>query len=365
MCDSSIEVSDTLRLVKDPLVSVIMVTYNHERYLAEAIEGVVRQQTSFPIELLIGDDCSTDGTRKVALDYQMRFPELIRVVVSAQNVGAGKNFARLIAASRGKYMAFCEGDDFWHRPDKLSRQVAALEADPCVSMVCSNHRLLSDAGHVLKEHYHRPLNTFGEQLYYDDLVLGKSSVSTLTVCARRTLVQAAFRESPQCRDARFLMGDLPLWLELSRSGKVHYLPESLASYRLSLNSATRSKDPSWSRKFAMSVYEVRYQFLEIHPLRAGLAETREQQAKLTRRCLFEAAIVGKGNIAALQIRRLRKIPGALQIQSCLLYVLAYVPIARRISIPILNSLQRKGRRLITIPIRNIATVLGILRTPDK
>jgi len=128
MHDSSFEVSDSLRLVRDPLVSVIMVTYNHERYLAEAIEGVVRQEASFPIELLIGEDCSTDGTREIALTYQRRFPEMIRVITSAQNVGMHRNGARLMAADRGKYVAFCEGDDFWTSPHKLQWQVEILDA---------------------------------------------------------------------------------------------------------------------------------------------------------------------------------------------------------------------------------------------
>src|ERR1039458_1989546 len=117
------ESSDSARLVTNPVVSVIMVTYKHERYLAEAIEGVIRQKTSFPVELLIGEDCSTDGTREIALSYQKRVPEMIRVITSEKNVGMHENFARLIVAARGKYIAFCDGDDFWHRPDKLCRQI--------------------------------------------------------------------------------------------------------------------------------------------------------------------------------------------------------------------------------------------------
>src|ERR1039458_10809109 len=95
------ESSDSARLVTNPVVSVIMVTYKHERYLAEAIEGVIRQKTSFPVELLIGEYCSTDATREIALSYQKRFPEMIRVITSEHNVGAHENFVRLIAAAHG------------------------------------------------------------------------------------------------------------------------------------------------------------------------------------------------------------------------------------------------------------------------
>jgi glycosyltransferase involved in cell wall biosynthesis len=341
-----------------------MLTYNHERYLAEAVEGVIRQQASFPIELLIGEDCSTDGTREVALGYHKRFPEIIRVITSEQNVGMHQNAARVIAAARGKYIAFCEGDDFWHRPDKLQRQVEDLEAHPCASMVCSDHRVVSDAGCVLMEHYYGQLNTLGMRLHYDDLVLGRAGISTLTVCARRTLVQAASRESLQCRDHTFLLGDLPLWLELSRSGMVDYLPEPLASYRLSLSSATRSQDPLWSRKFAMSVCEVRYQFLEKYSLHAGLAETREKQAALAREILFGAAIIGETMTAKTQVRRLKRLPGSLHIQDYFLYVLARLPMARRIGLVVEKNLQGVCRRRIAHSIRKLTTIRRSLTTAD-
>ena len=86
-----------------------MLTYNHERYLAEAIESVIFQQTSFPVELLIGEDCSTDGTKEIALGYQKRFPEVIRIITSEKNVGGPRNHARLIAAARGKYFSLLRG----------------------------------------------------------------------------------------------------------------------------------------------------------------------------------------------------------------------------------------------------------------
>jgi len=112
MPDSQIEYVDSKCFVKDPLVSVVMVTYNHERYLAEAIEGVVRQETSFPVELLIGEDCSTDGTREIALSYRKRFPEMIRVITSERNAGTHKNAARLIAAAIREKEAIFMDDSF-------------------------------------------------------------------------------------------------------------------------------------------------------------------------------------------------------------------------------------------------------------
>ncbi len=119
----------------DPLVSVKMITYNHAPFIAQAIEAVLQQKTNFPFELVIGEDCSTDGTRKIVFEYQEKYPDIIRVLTSEKNVGMKKNSYRTIKACRGKYIAFCEGDDYWHREDKLQKQVAYLESHPECGLV--------------------------------------------------------------------------------------------------------------------------------------------------------------------------------------------------------------------------------------
>lgn len=121
-----IEVSDPAVMTLVPIVSVSMITYNHGPYLAEAIEGVIAQKTDFPIELVISEDCSTDNTREIALDYQRRYPHLIRVIYSNHNIGMRRNFRRVLNACRGELIAFCEGDDYWIDPEKLREQVAVL-----------------------------------------------------------------------------------------------------------------------------------------------------------------------------------------------------------------------------------------------
>ncbi|HRD67244.1 MAG TPA: glycosyltransferase [Candidatus Competibacter sp.] len=120
------EISDPLVIAITPVVSVQMITYNHGPYLAEAIEGVIAQKTDFPIELIIGEDCSTDNTRDIALDYQRRYPQLIRVIYSDRNVGMIANGRRVRAACRGEFIAFCEGDDYWVDQEKLCIQVDIL-----------------------------------------------------------------------------------------------------------------------------------------------------------------------------------------------------------------------------------------------
>lgn len=120
-------------------LSVCMITYNHELYISQAIEGVMMQQTSFLIELIIGEDCSTDNTRKICQEYKAKFPEKIRLLFPVKNSGASANFMNTFQACSGKYIALCEGDDYWIDPCKLQKQVDFLEANTEYSL-CS-HRL--------------------------------------------------------------------------------------------------------------------------------------------------------------------------------------------------------------------------------
>ncbi|MGH7238758.1 MAG: glycosyltransferase, partial [Candidatus Saccharimonadales bacterium] len=121
--NETIEISNPAVLPEKPVVSIHMSTYKHEKYIAAAIEGVVTQQYPFPFELIIGEDCSPDNTRQIVLDYQRRYPHIIRVLTAETNVGAKANTLRCRNAVRGDYIAICEGDDYWTDTSKLMRQV--------------------------------------------------------------------------------------------------------------------------------------------------------------------------------------------------------------------------------------------------
>jgi hypothetical protein len=111
-----------------PKLSVHMPAYNHEPYIAEAIESVLSQKTDFRFELVIGEDCSTDGTRAVARDYAQRYPEDIILLEHSHNLGIWENDQSIIRACRGKYIAWLEGDDYWCSENKLQRQVDLLDS---------------------------------------------------------------------------------------------------------------------------------------------------------------------------------------------------------------------------------------------
>jgi glycosyltransferase involved in cell wall biosynthesis len=114
----------------DIIVSVITITYNHESFITQTIDGILKQKTTFRIEYIIADDCSTDNTCGIINNYVVKYPELIRFISSKNNIGAVDNEQRALEAAKGKYIAICEGDDYWTEPLKLQKQIEFLENHP-------------------------------------------------------------------------------------------------------------------------------------------------------------------------------------------------------------------------------------------
>jgi glycosyltransferase involved in cell wall biosynthesis len=124
-----------------PLVSVHLLTYNHAQFIRQSIESVVAQETTFPFEIIIGDDHSTDGTSAIVDEYAVKYPDLIKVVRGKKNGGPQPNSIRILENCSGKYMAALEGDDYWIDPYKLQKQADFMEANPEFAICFTNTRV--------------------------------------------------------------------------------------------------------------------------------------------------------------------------------------------------------------------------------
>jgi len=266
--------------MKDPLVSVKMVTYNHAPYIARAIEGVLQQKVSFPIELVIGEDCSTDGTREIVFEYQKKYPDIIRVFTSDHNVGASQNYKRIRKPCRGRYIAFCEGDDYWHHPLKLQKQVDYLERHPECGLVYSSY----DIYHVKSR---KKITDFIKYRKWvipknpgiSDFVEAKSvlglAILTCTVTLRRSIYDQILESDPYLYSGHFLMGDTQLWAEMANLIRVHYIPESLATHIITEESATRSKDKKKMLRFTVSCCELMLYLCNKYKLPSSMRNVHE------------------------------------------------------------------------------------------
>ena len=127
------------------LVSISCITHNHEKFITQAIESFLMQETNFEFEIVIGDDCSTDRTKEIILSYVDKFPGKIRFINRLKNIGSAPNFMQTIKECNGKYIALCEGDDYWTDPLKLQKQVDFLEENSEYVLTSTQYEIINDS----------------------------------------------------------------------------------------------------------------------------------------------------------------------------------------------------------------------------
>lgn len=210
-------------------VSVAMVTYNHERFIAQAIESVLMQETTFDYEFVIGEDCSTDRTREIVVDFQKRFPEKIRLLLRDKNVGAHENSAQTLAGCTGEYIALLEGDDYWTWPGKLQKQAdfldSHLECSLCFHPVTWFYESAEDIARAWPKHGSKWPQVCREFSSCED-ILREIFIQTASVMLRNGILDkypAWFRE---------LNGaDWPLYVLYGDKGKLGCVDDVMAVHR--------------------------------------------------------------------------------------------------------------------------------------
>lgn len=202
-------------------VSVLMLTYNQERYIDEAIRSVMLQQTSFSFELIIGNDASTDKTADVCRMWQERYPQQIVLLDREQNLGLQQNFIQTYAHCRGTHVAICEGDDFWTNKHKLQKQADFLDAHSDYS-ACF-HRVVN----YFEDNGTKSLSNGGQKKHTDICDLAHHNyISNVSAVFRRNL----FGALPEWF-ARVSTYDYAMHLLNAQYGKIYYMSKPMAVYR--------------------------------------------------------------------------------------------------------------------------------------
>jgi len=216
-------------LIEDPdriSVSVCMITYGHESFITEAIEGVLRQRFAGKVELVISDDRSPDGTREICKKYQAEHPDRIRLLLPEKNIGVMPNFMQALQRCRGKYIALCEGDDYWTDPLKLQKQVDFLEANPD-HVMCFHKAQILEGGVLMEDHIAEPRFASLGKSSVDilDLLRNTNFIHTPTVMFRRSALELPpeMKHSP--------IGDYFLYVVLLQHGLAGHLDDTMAVYR--------------------------------------------------------------------------------------------------------------------------------------
>ncbi len=222
-----------------PMVSISCLAFNHENYIRKALDGFIMQKTSFGFEVLIHDDASTDRTAEIIAEYADEYPDIIKPVYQTENQwlkgkrgSAVHNFPR----AKGKYIALCEGDDYWTDPTKLQRQVDFLESHADYSMVAENALVVNTE----KNTKYNFSNTGTGDIGLSQL-LGKRRFATASVLFRSDALDEEFYRLEYT-------GDVILWCYLAKKGKIRYLPRVSSVYLRGVQGVVlSSRNLEWAR----------------------------------------------------------------------------------------------------------------------
>lgn len=227
----------------DIIVSICCITYNHEKFIKDCLEGFLIQRTNFAYEIIINDDASKDKTADIIREYETKYPDLIKPIYQTENQyskGLGAMNVRFnFPRAQGKYIALCEGDDYWTDPYKLQKQVDFLEANESVMAASTNSSVCDLNGNTqLGEKVVIPPDNKEGIYNLHDFFDKKFQYSTNTVVFRNLNMDYMAKEMQRMSNP--FLGDWILWVLLHMQGDFYFLNNVTAAYRINPNSLTHT-----------------------------------------------------------------------------------------------------------------------------
>ena len=236
--------NNVIESIPNPLVTVRTSTYQHGAFIKDCIKGVLMQKTTFPFEFIIGEDFSTDGTREIVFDYARKYPNIIRVVTAEYNVGMRANGVRCERRARGKYIALCEGDDYWTDPFKLQKQVDFLENNS-EYVACYHNAIINYVDKKNKNHLYNKINE-SRNVSLEEII-NNWSVPTASIVMRKKVID----NLPDWRN-NIYSGDYTLILLCLNIGKLYFINEVMSVYNVSLKGSSASSQIKGNSTFVFN-----------------------------------------------------------------------------------------------------------------
>ncbi len=239
-----------------PLVSVIVTTYNHEPYLAETLDAILAQECDFGVEIILGEDCSSDNTLGVCKTFAQQYPDRITLITSAENVGWRANYRRCVEAARGKYIAFCDGDDYWCDTHKLQAQVDFMEAHPQYGMCYTRSKRVEEKSGTC--------STYPPQDGHEDFesMLRLNTAENCTTLAKKILVEQYYSEIRPDLHPEWLTDDLPMWLWFAANTPIHFIDRTTAVHLIISHSVSHGTTLAKRLAFCDSLSNIKLWFDE-------------------------------------------------------------------------------------------------------
>ena len=232
-------------------ISCVCISFNQKDYIRDTIDGFLAQETEYCFEIIIHDDASTDGIRDILLDYEQKYPSIIKLIIQDENqYSKGRRITPIaVSYASGEYIALCEGDDFWIDKQKLQKQIQIFIDDKNVSLVHTGVLdLVQKTGDVTESKIPSFSNT-------TESLFGDNRIRTLTTMFPKCFFVDFFNENKEEVD-KWLLCDWPLWIYLSTKGEVYYIDNVTSVYRILLESASHFTSKEKEIKFTNSLYSM-------------------------------------------------------------------------------------------------------------
>lgn len=244
-----------------PLLAIKCLAYNHEPYIRQCLDGFVMQKTDFPFIAIVHDDASTDKTADIIREYAEKYPDIIKPIFESENQYSKRNgsIRRIINNAiplSVKYIALCEGDDYWIDPYKIQKQVDVMNANP--NIVLSHTAFQYDKNNKVcdsQNEIQRIKQTSRDDLLYNILKNNTYRIQTCTTVLRKDAYYKSCKNLSQ--QPNFMMGDTPLWVNILQLGEIHFLEDITSGYRINNTSVTRPHNLRSRLRFVLSSCDMR------------------------------------------------------------------------------------------------------------
>lgn len=249
------------------MISVIVCTYNQENTIGRTLDSILCQKCHIPFEIIIGEDCSTDGTLAICKTYQQKYPDIIRVFANNQNKGIIHNYYDCLLACKGEYIADCAGDDYWVDDNKLEKELCILEGHQEVTLVHTAWQVISQSGSEIRPSAPQPYTsaiTDGNMMLEDIITQASSPIIHLcTSLYRKDIFLKAYQKDEYLfRNQDFGCEDLQLSFIMALSGKIAYIPEITLNYNVGNGTISNQSDEEKQFHFMVKTTSLRVYLVE-------------------------------------------------------------------------------------------------------
>lgn len=248
-----------------PILSIAIITYNQENYIAETLKSIIDQKHDYSIEIIIGDDCSIDSTRDIINSYKNKYPNLINTVFNETNLGLIKNFFNVVSKCNGKYFMVCAGDDYW-LPGKIKTQIDFLENNPSIGMCYGKTFLYNDKYNRFSK------GTFGSKTTFLNQLLNGNFIPAPSTALRMKLLDSYIKEINPVNQ-KWIMEDSPMWFWFLKNTQVHFFNISFCVYRIINKSISHPNQYTKQLEYEKNCLIIRLFYIEYYKLDENLKNT--------------------------------------------------------------------------------------------